>query len=448
MSSDEGLAVRASALPAISPEQMVAALKKYKELQTALDSAMPDQIMDLDGKKFRKKGYWRAIALAFNLQVEMTSERREISGRFQDNRDNFGWIVSYVAKHPTGREMTGDGSCFAVEKARRFKCPHPEREGSRRTLHFPHNTCPDFDPDFQWRVLPSDATEHNVRSHAHTRAFNRAVSNLVGFGEVSAEEVERDEHGGSSAGDQSSSSTTQQAGAGRTDAAAAAAQTGAVSDLKPTKVKSVTSKSGVKKVAGKADKPWTRWTVTFEDGRSGTTFSKGDADHAENAQKTNALVVPKIEQNGDYFNLAGFVPLEKFQKDQEEQKAEQQHQDEPVTGPENVLVIRKVTTDAGDRFVIQTNKRELVTDQATHADDAVAAREAKKGIIPVFQVIHNDKGRPINRLISFRREDEPEPPANEQQQTEPGDAGEPQQEEQQQTGGKGTRSRKRTAAAK
>jgi hypothetical protein len=37
------------------------------------------------------------------------------------------------------------------------------------------------------------ATEHNVRSHAHTRAFNRAVSNLVGFGEVSAEEVEPDD---------------------------------------------------------------------------------------------------------------------------------------------------------------------------------------------------------------------------------------------------------------
>ena len=35
------------------------------------------------------------------------------------------------------------------------------------------------------------ATEHNVRSHAHTRAYARAVSNLVGFGEVSAEEVDR-----------------------------------------------------------------------------------------------------------------------------------------------------------------------------------------------------------------------------------------------------------------
>jgi hypothetical protein len=32
-------------------------------------------------------------------------------------------------------------------------------------------------------------TLHNTRSTAETRAFNRAVSNLVGGGEVSAEEV-------------------------------------------------------------------------------------------------------------------------------------------------------------------------------------------------------------------------------------------------------------------
>jgi hypothetical protein len=34
-----------------------------------------------------------------------------------------------------------------------------------------------------------NASHHNVRGHAHTRAFNRAVSNLVGFGEVSADEM-------------------------------------------------------------------------------------------------------------------------------------------------------------------------------------------------------------------------------------------------------------------
>jgi hypothetical protein len=44
-------------------------------------------------------------------------------------------------------------------------------------------------------VRGDDGVRYYVRSHAHTRAFNRAVSNLCGFGEVSAEEVERESHG-------------------------------------------------------------------------------------------------------------------------------------------------------------------------------------------------------------------------------------------------------------
>jgi len=122
---------------------------------------MPEQIIKLDGKPFRKKGYWRAIAVAFNLTVEVESERREIYGDLEDGSPNYAYLITYRASTTAGRSETGDGACAAAEKSRgRMK-----------------------------------ASEHNVRSHAHTRAFNRAVSNLVGFGEVSAEEVERDEHG-------------------------------------------------------------------------------------------------------------------------------------------------------------------------------------------------------------------------------------------------------------
>lgn len=157
----------ASPLPVFRAGQMVEALKAYRDLQRALDESMPDQIMQLDGKPYRKKGYWRAIAVAFNLTVEPVDERRETSGSFQDGNENFGYIVTYRASTPAGRAMTGDGACFAIEKSK------------GRSLE----------------KLPHGATEHNVRSHAHTRAFNRAVSNLVAFGEVSAEEVEQSSHG-------------------------------------------------------------------------------------------------------------------------------------------------------------------------------------------------------------------------------------------------------------
>jgi hypothetical protein len=147
---------------------MAQALIAYRELQRALDQSMPDQILDLGGRQFRKKGYWRALSVAFNLSVDLVEERREVHGQFDDGRENFGYVVVCRATAPNGRTAVGDGSVFAIEKARR-------------------------DVGNKWAALPAQASEHNVRSHAVTRAYNRAVSNLVGFGEVSAEEADEAE---------------------------------------------------------------------------------------------------------------------------------------------------------------------------------------------------------------------------------------------------------------
>ena len=54
---------------------------------------MPDQIIQLDGKPFRKKGYWRAVAVAFNLTVEPVDERREQHG------DAYVYAVTYLGAH-------------------------------------------------------------------------------------------------------------------------------------------------------------------------------------------------------------------------------------------------------------------------------------------------------------------------------------------------------------
>lgn len=163
--TETALAVRESSpMPVFTGAQMAQAITAYRELQKALDSAMPDQIMDIQGKKFRKKGYWRSVATAFNLTVECVKEERTTSDATADHNSDWGWLVTYRATAHGGRCADGDGSCFASEKNR-----------GRMS-----------------------ATEHNVRSHAHTRAFNRAVSNLVAFGEVSAEELERNADEGAS----------------------------------------------------------------------------------------------------------------------------------------------------------------------------------------------------------------------------------------------------------
>lgn len=143
---------------------VLAAFGDYQKIQSALDAAMPDCIMTIRGKQFRKKSYWRAIATAFNLDVEPTDERRE------DTPDgDWGYCVTYRATANNGRSAIGDGACFASEKI--------VRDDSGNVI--------------QWKT-EQNQTVHNVRAHAHTRAFNRAVSNLVGFGEVSAEEMQYD----------------------------------------------------------------------------------------------------------------------------------------------------------------------------------------------------------------------------------------------------------------
>lgn len=386
-----------SPLPVFSGEQMTVALTAYKHLQTSIDQAMPDQIMDLAGKKFRKKGYWRAVAVAFGLTVENVSEERVVSGQFQDGHENFGFLVTKRATAPNGRMIMGDGTCFAVEKAARFRCPHPEKEGSTRTLHFPQNTCPSFDPNFQWKSLSGDATEHNVRAHAHTRAFNRAVSDLVGFGEVSAEEVDASEH-------------AQSAGSGSTVAAAAAkpapagngAEKPAANPDGSALVKSVTKPSGDKKP----------WRVELVDGRSGTTFDTKLTEAAEEARVKGMPIVATFEdvtKNGRTFT--NLIKVEVIKASEAPLPLEDT---EPKGEPEKILVVRKVPLTGGGHYhVIQSERRQYVT-----MDDAVAAmaealRAAAAGPIPLakalvtFDVKLNAKKVPYNEIIRFEEASAP-----------------------------------------
>ena len=233
--------------PVFRGAHMVRALADYRELQKALDESMPDQLMTLDGKPFRKKGYWRAIAVAFNLTVEpitdAAAERSVIGVLDSDGSENYVYTVAYRATAPNGRSAVGDGTCAAAEK----------QKGRMK------------------------ATEHNCRSHAHTRAFNRSVSNLVGFGEVSAEEVERDEHGSEPA-----------PVAKRADGSALVTEVGTT--IGP-------------------GKKWTKHLVTFDDGRSGSTFDESLAKMAIDAKAAGALLIPAFEQKGQYVNLIELKPL-------------------------------------------------------------------------------------------------------------------------------------------
>ena len=137
---------------AISAEDMELSITEYRRIQVVLDKALPGQIMKIGPKMFRMKAYWRAVATAFNLAIDLVSTEilRSPDGVITDV------IIVVKATAPNGRSAIGDGSCSMSEKT-----------GAMRTLH-------------------------NMHAHALTRATNRAISNLVGFGEVSAEEVDRE----------------------------------------------------------------------------------------------------------------------------------------------------------------------------------------------------------------------------------------------------------------
>jgi hypothetical protein len=347
--------------------------------------------------------------VAFNLTIETVEERRVVAGQFADGRDNFGYVITKRATAPNGRTVASDGTCFAVEKARRFKCPHPHPSWQGKTLHFPATACPDFDTEFQWRTLPADATEHNVRGHASTRAFNRAVSDLVGFGEVSAEEVERDDDHGHDAPPE----TRRGAWQGKPPARPTATPTEAphapegqlsAQPAAPT-APGTTTVASVQVKKGKSPKgEWTRYYAKFADGRDGVTFDKTLGatlqDAAPGGPAAGSPVNPEIrkgEKGNDLLALLPVVPPEPAQQP-----------DEPVDGPEKVLIVRKVETDRGPRWYIQTDKRQLVTLIEQHAKDAVDAREAKRGIVPVFETVKSEaSGVVYHKLTAFAVEDFP-----------------------------------------
>lgn len=102
------------------------------------------------GKKWRKRTAFAKLRRAFSITVALQEEA------WEDLLDgDFGCRVSIRAAFPNGRYEDGDGYCDSVEM----------RQGN---------------------IAPS---RHNVRAKAYTRAKNRATADLLGTGEVSAEEL-------------------------------------------------------------------------------------------------------------------------------------------------------------------------------------------------------------------------------------------------------------------
>lgn len=143
---------RSEVIRPLDGRELVDSFREYQELLPRL--LTDDDYQAADGKRFVKKSGWRKIATAFDLDVQIIRSTVE--------RDPDGTPVRAEvwarAIAPSGRSMDGDGYCSIDES--RF-----QRQRGRQKL------------------------ENDLRATATTRAMNRAISGLVGMGEVSAEEV-------------------------------------------------------------------------------------------------------------------------------------------------------------------------------------------------------------------------------------------------------------------
>lgn len=92
-----------------------------------------------------KRSAFRKLARFYNVCTEITEKTKERHGD-----GSYSWHYTVRASARNGVYTEGDGSCTSTEKV--------------------------------------DMREHDVRATAHVRAENRAISGLLGFGQVSAEE--------------------------------------------------------------------------------------------------------------------------------------------------------------------------------------------------------------------------------------------------------------------
>jgi hypothetical protein len=132
-------------VPAAELSQILVWWDKVQAVKAALIDPKEDVVL-IQGKSFVKKPGWRKLAFAYNLADEIVKEVKETD----DKRTVWRMWVRITA--PNGRSVVGVASAASDEK------------------RFAH-------------------ADHDVYALCHTRAKNRAISDILGLGEVSFEEM-------------------------------------------------------------------------------------------------------------------------------------------------------------------------------------------------------------------------------------------------------------------
>ena len=145
MTDEENMAIISA-----NPEGARTAMQKFQEIKRVVLDA--NDTIQMQGKPFIKRSGWRKIALAFNV----TTRVLEVAHERDPATEIYIVRVRAIAQAPNGRTAEEWAVCDSSE--------------------------------FTGNLKPSI---HNIESKAVTRAINRSISDLVGGGEVSAEEMDQ-----------------------------------------------------------------------------------------------------------------------------------------------------------------------------------------------------------------------------------------------------------------
>ena len=131
-------------------------IEEWKDYQRLCREILDDDdYVQIKDKKARKRSGWAKLRRFYNITTTVIEEQR--TPPFTEWGPGCPFVYRFLVQGRLGNRVEdGDGACDSTEL-----------EGG-----------------------PIPPTEHNVRSKALTRAKNRVTSDLIGGGEVSAEELE------------------------------------------------------------------------------------------------------------------------------------------------------------------------------------------------------------------------------------------------------------------
>ena len=139
--------VNETSISTVNVDQALQEWNAYQEItEKMLDES---DYQNIKGKMYKKKAAWRKYARAFNINTEILKE--EVLKTEKGRVIEATFVVR--ATLPTGRYADGWGNCSKFEKNR-------------------------------------NNPNHDIPATAMTRATNRAIADLIGAGEVTADEIQ------------------------------------------------------------------------------------------------------------------------------------------------------------------------------------------------------------------------------------------------------------------